>query len=305
MQSSCVPCNRYFGSREALEKHQKYSPVHNKTMYCEACDCYFGSKNAFQEHQQASAVHKQGFYCQTCGCFFDSRKALKRHRWNFRDDQTCSENSPDTLADRRRGEAMSNNTWASDPTLAMTSLILQRFSRIQLSANPAISTTSTATANVPEPVRETREFFMFLELHPNVADAVFPEISLTWFNQDGDDKDFKHEWLSHVMGRFICNNNTCKRPGWGSRKVPIEIKGYEENGYIAIVYNQRCKSCHDLGTFELDEGSYIERVSYWLKIWAGVEMERPPFKKVEGEPHERAYCEGCKRGKCREGNRGE
>jgi hypothetical protein len=303
MQYPCLPCNRYFGSREALEQHQKNSPVHNKTMYCEACDCHFGSKNALQEHQQASAEHKKSFYCQTCGCFLDSRKALKRHRWNFQFHQTCSENSLDTLADQRRGEVTSSDTWTSDPTLAMKSLILQRFSRILLSANPATSATSAAVVNVLEPVQETREFFMFPELHPNVADAVFPEISLTWFNRDDNDQTFNHEWFTHVMGRFICNNNTCKKAGWNSRKVPIEIRRYKDNGYIAIVYNQRCKSCDHLGTFELNERSYIERVAYRLKKWAGVEMEVLPYKEVDGLPHERAYCEGCKRGKCREGNR--
>lgn len=103
------------------------------------------------------------------------------------------------------------------------------------------------------------------------------------------------------MGRFMCNNDTCRKQFWNSRKVPIEIRGFDNNGYIAIVYNQRCKSCDWLGTFELDEQSYIERVAYRLKKWAGVEMEAPPINGTEGPPHERAYCEGCKRGKCREG----
>ncbi|KAF1843206.1 uncharacterized protein K460DRAFT_289518 [Cucurbitaria berberidis CBS 394.84] len=143
---------------------------------------------------------------------------------------------------------------------------------------------------------------MFPELHPNITDAVSPEISSIWFNEDDDNEDFDHERFTHVMGRFICNNSTCEKRFWDSRKVPIEIRGYEDNGYTAIVYNQSCKSCDRLGTFELDERSYIERVAYRLKKWAGVEMEAPPFKRIEGPPHERAYCEGCKRGKCREGD---
>jgi hypothetical protein len=40
--------------------------------------------------------------------------------------------------------------------------------------------------------------------------------------------------------------------------VPIEIRGYNNNGYSAIVYNQRCKSCDRLGTFELNERSYTD-----------------------------------------------
>jgi hypothetical protein len=168
---------------------------------------------------------------------------------------------------------------------------------------PTITThPQIAREDTPESIQETRESFMFPELHPNVADAVSPEISSTWFNDDEFDDEFDKEWFTHIMGRFICNNNFCKKRVWNSRKVPIEIRGYDDNGYSAIVYNQRCKSCDQLGIFELNEQSYIERVAYRLKKWGGVEMEAPPFNRIEGAPHERAYCEGCKRGKCREGD---
>jgi hypothetical protein len=186
----------------------------------------------------------------------------------------------------------------------MTSLV-QRFSRVLVSANPATNVTSTARVNVLKPIRETRELFMFPELHPNVADAVSTDISSTWFNENDEDETFDQQWFTHVMGSFMCNNGTCQKQVWDSRKVPIEIRGYDDNGYSVVVYNQRCKSCDQLGTFELDTRSYIERVAYRLKKWAGVEMEAPPFNGNEGPPHERAYCEGCKRGKCREGNRDE
>jgi hypothetical protein len=173
-----------------------------------------------------------------------------------------------------------------------------------VSATPPTITTHSQIAgeDVPEPTQETREFFTFPELHPNVADAVFPEISSAWFNEDDDDDNFDRKWFTHVMGRFTCNNNTCKKLFWNSRKVPIEIRGDGDSGYSAIVYNQRCKSCNRLGTFELNEPSYIGRVAYRLKKWAGVEMEAPPFNGIEGPPHERAYCEGCRRGKCRDGD---
>ncbi|KAF9695387.1 hypothetical protein EKO04_006315 [Ascochyta lentis] len=302
MDYSCVPCDRYFGSREALGQHQKNSPVHKKTIHCETCDRYFGSKEALKEHEQASPIHKKSFYCKTCGCFLSSKNALKRHRQDFQIYQTCSENSPDASSDWQGGEAASRRyTWTSDPALNMTSLI-QRFSRALVSANPGTNVTSTARVNVIKPIRETRELFMFPELHSYVADAVSTDISATWFNKDDEDELFNQEWFTHVMGRFICNKDTCKKQFWDSRKVPIEIRGYNDNGYSAIVYNQRCKSCDQLGTFELDKRSYIERVAYRLKKWAGVEMEAPPFNGIEGPPHERAYCEGCKRGKCREGD---
>jgi hypothetical protein len=173
-----------------------------------------------------------------------------------------------------------------------------------VSATPPTITTNSqiASEDVSEPKQETREFFTFPELHPNVADAVFPEISSAWFNEDDDDDNFDRKWFTHVMGRFTCNNNTCKKLFWNSRKVPIEIRGDGDSGYSAIVYNQRCKSCNRLGTFELNEPSYIERVAYRLKKWAGVEMDAPPFNGIEGPPHERAYCEGCRRGKCQDGD---
>ena len=61
-----------------------------------------------------------------------------------------------------------------------------------------------------EPTQETREFFMFPALHQNVAEAVFLEISSTWFHEDKDDNNFHHEWFTHVMGKFTCNNNACE-----------------------------------------------------------------------------------------------
>ena len=78
---------------------------------------------------------------------------------------------------------------------------------------------------------------MFPALHQNVVEAVFPEISSIWFYEDKDDNNFHHEWLTHVMGKFIFNNNACKIELWVSKIVPIEIRGYAGNGYSAVVYN--------------------------------------------------------------------
>ena len=50
----------------------------------------------------------------------------------------------------------------------------------------------------------------------------------------------------------------------------------------------------------IDEESYIKRVSYRIKKWAGVEVVQPDYEGKPTKPHERAYCEGCKRGKCTE-----
>ncbi|EOA86428.1 hypothetical protein ACJQWK_06189 [Exserohilum turcicum] len=141
---------------------------------------------------------------------------------------------------------------------------------------------------------------MFPELHARVQEATFPEITTTWFNQTSKYTS-SSEYCTHVTGKFICNNNACQNQAWTSKRVSIEIRGYQGNGYNATVYNQRCKSCNCLGAFELDEESYIDRVSYRIKKWAGVKMKPPPYEEaVDKKPHESQFCEGCKRGKCQE-----
>ncbi|CAN9395563.1 unnamed protein product [Alternaria alternata] len=45
----------------------------------------------------------------------------------------------------------------------------------------------------------------------------------------------------------------------------------------------------------MDEETYVERVAYRLKKWAGVKMERPFFgHKILHGPHDSERCEGCK-----------
>lgn len=82
--------------------------------------------------------------------------------------------------------------------------------------------------------------------------------------------------------------------------VAILIRGYPGNGYNALVFNQRCKSCNWLGNLKLDKESNVDRVVYRLKKWADVPVEQPFFNHKEGPPHESALCEGCKRGVCRQ-----
>jgi hypothetical protein len=305
MDYSCVLCNRYFGSRKALDQHERSSPVHTKTFHCETCDRYFGTTEALEKHERDSPVHQKTFHCETCNQYFGSRKGLKYHRWNCQVDRAFSKHPLDTSLGPRRNEAVLSNIQVSLPTLDMPSLIIERHARHLASVNPAtiIALQKILRENTPIPTQETREFFMFPALHQNIAEAVLPEISSTWFQEDEDDDDFDDEWCTHVMGVFVCNNNACKKQLWVSRMVPIEIRGYDGNGYSAIVYNERCMSCNKLGTFVLDEDSYIERVAYRLKKWAGVEMEVPYYGDRTGSPHKQEFCEGCKRGKCKEMDR--
>jgi transcription elongation factor Elf1 len=308
----CVLCTRHFATNAALKQHERDSLMHKKTFHCQSCNSYFLSKAALTHHERDSPIHKKTFHCQNCDTSFGSNKTLKNHRKLCQavsgrpQDPGRLQDAVDTPLYQGRDEGMSINTRPRAPTIDPQSSMVEQFAQMLLSAFPPTRTTNSQRPRngVPQPTQETRKFFTFPELHPNIADAVSPEISSTWFNgDDDDDDDFDDEWLTHVMGKFTCTNKTCKKRFWGSKKVSIEIRGYDDNGYSAVVYNQSCKSCDELGTFELDIPSYVERVAYRLKKWAGVEMKAPPFNEIQGPPHEQAYCEGCKRGKCREGDR--
>jgi hypothetical protein len=76
-------------------------------------------------------------------------------------------------------------------------------------------------------------------------------------------------------------------------KIGILIRQFPGNGYNALVFKQRCKECNKLGVLRLDEDSYVERVVYRLKKWAGIHVERPEYSGERGEPHEAELCEAC------------
>jgi len=145
--------------------------------------------------------------------------------------------------------------------------------------------------------RETRTSFVFPSLHEDVVKAVSETIDSTWFCENNDDEEVD-EYSTHVMGKFRCMNRACSAGGWGSKKVAIVIRGYAENGYNAEVFNQRCKSCNQLGTFTLDQNSYVDRVAYRIQKWAGVPVKKQFFGGNTSLPHEEEFCEGCKRGFC-------
>ncbi|KAK4660742.1 hypothetical protein QC762_121730 [Podospora pseudocomata] len=111
--------------------------------------------------------------------------------------------------------------------------------------------------------------------------------------------NFTKKYSTFVMANFTCENSQCSKAGWRSGKVTILIRGYENNGYHATIFNQRCDRCKKFGSLELDESAYIDRVCYRLKKWAGISMEmrssREPKKTL---PHKNHLCEGCRKGFC-------
>jgi hypothetical protein len=150
------------------------------------------------------------------------------------------------------------------------------------------------------PKEETRTSFTFPLLHQDVMNVISDEITSARFLENDSDEYSNNESSTNVMGKFKCNNDACSRDGWNSKMVAILIKGYPRNGYNAVVFNQRCRSCNHLGTLTLDKKSYIDRVAYRLKKWAGVPVEQPPYSEKEGLPHESSLCEGCKRNLCQQ-----
>lgn len=153
--------------------------------------------------------------------------------------------------------------------------------------------------------RETSTSFTFPSLHQNVVEAVSDTIAYPWFCENDDDDEPDNEYATHVMGKFRCTSRTCSANVWSSKKVAILIKGYAGNGYNAEVFNQRCRTCNELGTLTLDETSYVERVAYRIQKWAGVRMGPQHYSQRKGMPHEQDFCEGCKRGFCQRKDDGE
>ncbi|KAK2728618.1 hypothetical protein CKAH01_10748 [Colletotrichum kahawae] len=127
--------------------------------------------------------------------------------------------------------------------------------------------------------------------------AVRNDIDCTWVRRATRGSHPENEYATFVMGRFRCNHG-CVDSVWTSKKVAMVIRGYAGNGYNASVFNQRCRICENLGTFTLDKKSYIERIAYRLKKWAGVEIEPEIHVRKEGPPHLSDLCEGCKQKVC-------
>ncbi|KAH7136161.1 zinc-binding domain-containing protein [Dendryphion nanum] len=141
---------------------------------------------------------------------------------------------------------------------------------------------------------ETRESFMFPLLHQKVVERLPGIMPATKFHEEDRNKDCKNKFDTNVRGKFICP----LAHGWGSGVVATRIRAFPGNEYNAVVFNQRCKRCNNLGNFKLDEESYLDRVTRRLQIWAGLPVEQPVISDKTTPPHESDFCEGCKRGVC-------
>ncbi|CAN9288958.1 unnamed protein product [Alternaria alternata] len=175
--------------------------------------------------------------------------------------------------------------------------------------NTPIARPKIGRSQIPKRQEETRTSFMFPELHQRIAEAVSPAITSTWFNNDEKarpENDQKH--ITCVMGKFTCVNNGCRKNGWSSKVVAIKIRRYARSGYNATVYNQHCKACGWLGRLTLDEESYVERITYRLKIFdrpvvAPSPALAPPGQRVaviDAPPKHLRYCASGGLANCQE-----
>ncbi|KAK3385515.1 zinc-binding domain-containing protein [Podospora didyma] len=141
---------------------------------------------------------------------------------------------------------------------------------------------------------------MIPSLHGDVSNDVNDILNpCPWFNESGGDADADETYSTNVMGSFRCATTKCEQTGWGSRKVSIVIRRYPGGGYNAVIFSQRCKACRKLGFLTVDKTSYVERVAYRLKKWAGIPMPKPEHSEHRGPEHESDLCEGCQRGYCK------
>jgi hypothetical protein len=175
--------------------------------------------------------------------------------------------------------------------------------------------------------------YTYPSLHDDVLEAIGGTISPTpYFNEVEDDGTAIREYDTNIMGRFQCSDQNwyglcfcfpsqsictqrsdhpanhsiwcSSQPGWGSGVVAIHIRQFDDNSYNADVFGQRCKKCNKLGVLAVNQPSYVDRISYRLKKWAGIDAERPEYVKREMPPHRAELCEGCKRGRCRQSRSG-
>ncbi|KAF5664827.1 hypothetical protein FHETE_6942 [Fusarium heterosporum] len=145
---------------------------------------------------------------------------------------------------------------------------------------------------------------LYPELHDEVADKL-EEFQLEYsFNTNDDEHSILKDYDSNIMGRFSCPNDQCKNNGWSTEKMAVTIREYSGDRYNVRVYHQRCKRCKSVGRPTIDEDSYIDRVTYRIKKWNGVEMKHPEWSGIRVKPHEEALCEGCRDGHCLKDRKG-
>jgi hypothetical protein len=145
--------------------------------------------------------------------------------------------------------------------------------------------------------------YMFSSLHKAVNAEVRGDIGATRFHDQNTDLNSDNVYETRVLARFECINGDCPKSSWISGKVTTRIRGYPGNAYNAVVFSQRCLVCNSLGRMILDTDTYVERVAYRLRKWAGIKMDQRPRVYRKMPPHKKDLCEGCRAGFCEAGGK--
>ena len=163
----------------------------------------------------------------------------------------------------------------------------------------AATLNSTVSQKVSEAKRTQQclPWSTYPALHANVSRLLGVDNLSFRFHEEDEPHGSTNEYDTTVMGRFICENDSCSSDGWSSKKIAITIRMYLGTEYNARVYNQRCRFCDRLSRPTLDN-SYEERIAYRLKKWCGVPMDLPYYSGQSEGPHQSNLCEGCRNGHC-------
>ncbi|KAI0867207.1 zinc-binding domain-containing protein [Hypoxylon argillaceum] len=289
----CNSCSISFGSNDALKQHLRDSPAHNPVFECDICDRSFGSEEARRQHMRDSPSHTSVLKCHICNRSFSSEEALQQHTR----DSPAHGSTPNML-----NIFISSNgalqQHLQDPIVFTPSLECDTCEKAFISEDALQQHLQNSKIHKPQ-INQTESIssFMFPALHSRVVEAVSGQPDNIWFEKKNNDRTSNsHE--TFVIARFKCNTAACSKDAWSSGKVPIVIRGYPQNGYNAVVFNQRCRYCENLGTMTLNEETYAERIAYRLKVWARVPVPRQTFGVKRSPPHIQELCEGCIQGYC-------
>ncbi len=144
-----------------------------------------------------------------------------------------------------------------------------------------------------------RRWSMYSTLHDDVS-RLLEENDLHFdFHENDDIESCTKEYDTNIMSRFRCHNRACDSNEWSSKRIAIIIRMYSEAQYNARVYHQRCLRCNSLSKPHLDD-SYAERVTYRLKKWCEMKMNRSFYSGQSEDSHLSNLCEKCKNDHCSE-----
>ena len=205
--SICILCNRTFGSDRALKQHEKNSPKH-VPFDPKACNRSFNSQTTLSQHRHDSPVQqklrKDSATSSVAPVPFTHYVPLL-----FSTSRSIIHNG------RRSRHTTTESSSRAKPTFDLPSTSLE--DRLQALTIPDVDTMvappETDQARIPTRQEETRTSFTFPELHQRICEAVAPRITSMWFNNNTD-AYFEDEYTTCVMGKFICNNNRCRKKGW-------------------------------------------------------------------------------------------